>query len=236
MNACCKKIEQSLRSGLLYDQSCRAKQKGKSVCFSDVWASIVLMLQHINALWIKWVFRFDKEVSRQTNRRAGRRQCFVRPYFSLALWARAKLSTLPHPLPYFVTSYLTKSHHNGLRNLFILIYCYFCSGNYMRCYTHRDGHNNIVSKYTFPTNVHLCTRHAVRDSHLPTARLGFSRGRRPSLRPREKPSLALGGWNNSNNNNNRFFYSAHTVLCALYRQLKVGVTEKMLLQGAFEDI
>ena len=37
-------------------------------------------------------------------------------------------------------------------------------------------------------------------------------------------------------NNNNFFYSAHTVLCALYTQLKVGVTEMMLLQGAFEDI
>ena len=30
-------------------------------------------------------------------------------------------------------------------------------------------------------------------------------------------------------NNNKFFYSAHTVLCALYTQLKVGVTKNMLL-------
>ena len=38
--------------------------------------------------------------------------------------------------------------------------------------------------------------------------------------------------------NNKLFYSAHrpTVLCALYKQLKISVTEKMLLQGAFEDI
>ena len=35
-----------------------------------------------------------------------------------------------------------------------------------------------------------------------------------------------------NNNINKFFYSAHTVLCALYTQLKVGVRKKMLLQGA----
>ena len=41
---------------------------------------------------------------------------------------------------------------------------------------------------------------------------------------------------NKNNKNNKLFYSAHTVLSALYKQLRIGVTEKMLLLGAFEDI
>ena len=42
--------------------------------------------------------------------------------------------------------------------------------------------------------------------------------------------------NNNHNHNNKVFHSAHTVLCTLYKQLKIGVAEKMHLQGAFENI